>query len=106
MRHELRHDLDTTLVQSALQAAFASYQHRYAAYGPQLEWLSDRQATVGFCFKGLRLRGRVELAPGRIELCMEQVPAVLRLFRARALQVIDQELNRWMTLAREGRLQS
>lgn len=76
------------------ERAFDHYRERYAKYEPRLTWRSDTQADASFSAKGLKLSGTVELLPSAIALEL-QVPLVLRIFKSRAIAIVEREVAHW-----------
>jgi hypothetical protein len=101
MKHTVMHDLPLDAAKKAASAALAAYATRFAAYQPTVTWSSDTAAEVSFSAKGVTLIGTFAIFADRIELEME-VPLLLRMFRQRAVDVIEGEINAWVAKAREG----
>lgn len=103
MRHAVAHDLDLATSRKAADRAWQSYSERFAKYSPTINWVSDHKATVGFNAKGIKLAGELELKKGAIELDLD-VPLLLRPFRKRALEVIEEEILKWVQKAKSGEI--
>jgi hypothetical protein len=103
MRHAVAHDLDLPTARRAADKAWESYSSRFEKYNPTINWVNDHKAVVGFKAKGIKLAGELELKPNAIELELE-VPFLLRPFRKRALEVIEEEILKWVGKARTGEL--
>ncbi len=103
MKHEVPHDLDTALARRCVDKAFESYSTRFADYSPTMTWASDRVANVGFSAKGIKLKGSIEIMPRSIGLDLD-VPFLLRVFKNRALEVIEREIRMWVGKAKAGEL--
>jgi hypothetical protein len=103
MKHEIRHDLDVNLAKVAAARAFEAYQQRFADYHPTVRWTSDRNAQIGFTVKGMKLDGTLGILPHSIELELE-VPFLFRLFKNKAIEVIDREVKFWLDKAKRGEL--
>jgi hypothetical protein len=103
MKHEIPHDLDLALAKTVAVRAFESYRARFAEYGPKLEWLNDRNARIEFRVKGLRLHGSIGIRPRSIDLDLD-VPLVFRLFKNKAIEVIEAEVRAWIVKAKAGQL--
>ena len=99
----MRHDLSPELAKKAAEKAFEAYRARYAKYNPSLAWLSESKAEASFNAKGVTMRGVLELKPGAIEFDLD-VPFVLRLFKKRAMEIMDRELRVWTEKAKAGEL--
>jgi hypothetical protein len=103
MKHEIRHDLDVALAKTVTARAFESYRARFAEYGPKLEWVSDREARIEFRVRGLRLHGSIAIGTRSIDLELD-VPLVFRLFRNKAVEIIEKEVRVWIAKAKAGQL--
>ncbi|MEE2787972.1 MAG: polyhydroxyalkanoic acid system family protein [Myxococcota bacterium] len=103
MKHDIRHGLDADLAKRVAVAALESYAERLSEYGPRVQWISEHEAQVSFSVKGLNLKGSVGVSPSVISLNLD-VPFVLRMFKKKAVSVIEREINVWLTKARNGEL--
>ena len=92
MEHRLKHEFDGPQAKRIADRVFAAYQDKYAKYSPTLRWLDDDRAEASFTAKGMTLKGEIELLPGALALRLE-VPLLLRPFKAKALAIIDRELE-------------
>lgn len=103
MKHSVPHDLSLDLAKKAADAALQSYKARFAEYDPQICWVSERLAEVSFRAKGLSMKGSFEIRDTAIDMDME-VPLLLRPFRSKALEVIEEQIRKWIDKARKGEL--
>jgi len=103
MKHQIAHDLDEKTAKEVAVRAFESYQKRFASYQPTMQWTNDKNARIEFNVKGLKLSGIIGIAPKAIELELE-VPFVFRLFKNKALDVIEREVQNWIGKAKRGEL--
>jgi len=103
LKHEVPHDLELAIAKRCVDKAFETYRVRFADYSPTMTWSSDRVAQVGFSAKGIHLRGSIEIRPQTIGLELE-VPFLLRVFKNRALEVIEKEIRMWVGKAKAGEL--
>jgi hypothetical protein len=103
MKHVMQHDLEPALAKKAAEMAFTAYAQKYAAYHPRLVWKTETRAEVTFHAKGINVRGDIELLPKAISFDLE-VPFVLRLFKNKAIEVMDRELRVWVDKAKRGEL--
>ena len=83
--------------------AWESYRERFSKYSPTIDWQTDTKAKVGFKAKGIQLDGVLELMEGRIEMDLD-VPFLLKPFRKVALEVIENEIKKWVQKAKAGEL--
>jgi hypothetical protein len=97
----MSHELSPELARKVAERAFESYREKYADFSPTLTWISPTSAKATFSAKGVSLHGTVELAPGKIMLDLD-VPFVFRLFKDKAMAVLDRELSHWHERARKG----
>jgi hypothetical protein len=105
MKHQIAHDLDAETAKQVAVRAFEAYQKKFADYHPKLEWVSDREARLEFSVKGLKLLGSIGILPRAIELDLD-VPFVFRLFKSKAIGVIEREVRTWIDKAKRGELTS
>ena len=103
MKHDIRHGLDADLAKKVAVAALDSYAQRLSEYSPRVEWKSETKAQVSFSVKGLSLKGSVGVSPTTISLDLD-VPFVLRMFKKKAVAVIEREINIWLAKAKNGEL--
>ncbi len=103
MKHQIAHDLDENVAKEVAVRAFESYQQRFSDYHPRLEWVGDRDARIEFRVKGIKLHGSIGILPRAIELDLD-VPFVFRIFKGRAVDVIEREVRNWIAKAKRGEL--
>jgi hypothetical protein len=103
MKHQIAHDLDASVAKEVAVRAFESYQKRFADYRPTMAWTGDQDARIEFNVKGLKLQGNIGIRPRAIELDLD-VPFVFRLFKNKALEVIEREVRVWIDKAKRGEL--
>jgi hypothetical protein len=103
MKHTIEHSLPLDLAKKATEKAFESYAERFAKYNPTAEWTGDYTANVGFEAKGVKLGGAIALREGAVELEMD-VPFLFKPFRSKAVDVIDDEIQKWLDRAKNGEL--
>jgi len=103
MKHTVTHDLDQETARRVAQKAWESYSERFAKYEPRISWKNDDHAEIGFSAKGIRLDGTLKLRKGEIEMDLD-VPFILKVFQKKALQVIDEEIRKWVAKAKVGEI--
>ena len=64
MKHQIAHDLDESTAKLVADRAFESYQKRFVDYQPRMKWVSDKDATIEFNVKGLKLAGSIGIPSG------------------------------------------
>ena len=103
MDHSIRHGMDQGLARRVAHKALESYQARFAEYKPTGEWLTEDRSDISFTVAGKTLHGSVEVKPTTIDLSLD-VPLLFRPFRSIAIKVIEDEIEGWLKIAREGKL--
>jgi hypothetical protein len=101
MKHAVAHDLSLESAKKAATAALEAYSARFAEYNPSITWLNDYLAEVQFKVKGVSLKGTFAILDKSIEMDME-VPMLLRMFKQKAIDVVEGEINKWIDKARTG----
>jgi hypothetical protein len=101
MKHELRHELSPELAKKTAERAFESYREKFARYSPTLVWAADDKAEVSFSVKGITLRGQIELLPRAITFDLD-VPFVFKVFKGKAISIMERELTHWAAKAKAG----
>jgi hypothetical protein len=103
MKHEIHHGLPLELAKRAIDKAMAAYAERFAEYNPQFRWDSETRAVLGFKAKGVKVAGEIEIVGPNVFVDLE-VPFILRVFKGKAIEVIDREVKRWIEKAKNGEL--
>ena len=103
MKHAVPHGLDLPMAKKVAVAALEAYSARLAEYSPNVDWSSETHANVRFSVKGITLKGAVDVNSRSIELDLD-VPFVLRVFKKKAIAVIEREIKIWLEKARNGEL--
>lgn len=103
MKHEIAHSLDIPTAKKVTDRAFAEYSARYPQYHPTFAWATDRRADIGFNAKGIKLKGSMEVAEGKILMDLD-VPFLLRPFKSVAIEVIEREVKVWIGKAQAGEI--
>jgi hypothetical protein len=103
MRHTVSHDLGRAQAKKVAEAAWKSYCQRFANYNPTCDWLSEYAAKIGFKVKGVALKGELDVGDKDIGLDLD-VPLLLRPFKGQALQVIEEEIRRWIAKSKAGEI--
>jgi len=103
MKHVMNHDLPQDVARKVAERAFATYEQEYAKYNPRLTWVSDTRAEAAFSAKGISLKGSLELFPKAISFDLD-VPFVFRLFKGRAIAIMERELKHWTEKAKAGEI--
>jgi hypothetical protein len=103
MEHRVKHDLGRALARRATEAALKEYSEMFAEYEPRTTWHADDSARVAFTVKGMSLKGAIGVHEHHISIDLD-VPFLLKPFRAKALDVIEREIRKWVDKARRGEL--
>ena len=101
MKHSVRHDIDIDLARKATDRALQSYKERFPEFKPQVRWTTDRLAEVEFSAKGMSMTGKFELTASEVIMDM-QVPLMFKFFRKKAIDVVEREILKWISKARQG----
>jgi len=102
-KHTIQHGLDQDTARRVAEKAWASYQERFSEYHPTIQWDRPDHASVGFKAMGTSLKGALTLKPGEIEMELD-VPFLLKPFQGKALSVITEEVQKWVTEAKAGKI--
>ncbi len=103
MKHEIHHGLSPELAKKAVDKAMEAYSARFAEFNPTFSWTSDTKGRLGFRAKGVKVDGDIEIVGSKIQVDLE-VPFLLRVFKGKAIEVIDREVLAWVEKARAGEL--
>lgn len=103
MKHEIQHGLEPELAKKAVDKAMEAYSARFAEFNPSFRWTGDTKGRLGFKAKGVSVDGDIEIAGPKILVDLE-VPFLLRMFKGKAMEVIDREVKKWVEKARAGEL--
>jgi hypothetical protein len=103
MKHSVPHSLPLDAARTVAKKAIEAYQTRFAEYHPTVRWVNDQVAEVSFSAKGVSLKGTFEILADRINLDME-VPLLLRMFKQKAVDVVEREIKNWLARAHDGEL--
>ena len=103
MKHSVPHDLDEPTARRVADKAWESYSTRFRQYDPKINWVNDKRAQISFKAKGIKLTGELELRPKAIDMDLD-VPFLLRPFKKTAINVIDEEVRKWITKAKAGEI--
>jgi hypothetical protein len=101
MKHVVPHDLGQEQAKRVAEAAFASYKARYSQYNPTAKWLTESRANISFNVKGMTMNGTIEVTSSSIEMDVD-VPFMLRPFKGVAMNVIEEEIKKWIAKAKSG----
>jgi hypothetical protein len=97
------HDLSFDLAKKAADAALQSYKQRFPDYDPQVTWSDEKTAHVALKAKGMAMKGIFEINADNIAMDME-VPFLLKPFKQKALEVIEEQIKMWIAKAKSGEL--
>lgn len=103
MKHKIHHGLDLPLAKKAINKAMEAYSARFSEYEPTFRWDNETTGRLGFRAKGVEVKGVIEIVGPDVYVELE-VPFILRIFKGRAMKVIEEEVNAWVEKARAGQL--
>ena len=103
MKHSVPHDLDEGTARKVADKAWEAYSTRFRQYDPKIDWVSEKKAKISFKAKGIHLSGELELQPRAIDMDLD-VPFLLRPFKKTAMNVIDEEVRKWIAKAKAGEI--
>ena len=103
MKHAVPHDLGQDKATQVARAAFASYERKFAEYKPRSNWVNDRRAAISFTVKGMTLTGSMEVNERSIDMDLE-VPFIFRIFKGKAMSLIESEIREWIAKAKAGEI--
>jgi|SRR5690242_17057931 hypothetical protein len=103
MKHEIEHGLSLDLAHKAIEKAMEAYGERFKDYNPNYEWIDETHGKVSFKAKGVSLSGIIEIEGPKISVDLD-VPFIFRIFRGKAIEVIDREVRKWIEKAKNGEL--
>ena len=103
VKHAAPHDLSMESAKKAASAALEAYKARFAEYNQSISWAKENLAEVSFKAKGVTIKGTFEIFADRIEMDME-VPFLLRMFKQKAIDVVEGEIRKWVDKAKGGQL--
>jgi hypothetical protein len=103
MDHRVSHDLDFETAKRVTNKAFESYSERFSNYSPTLDWVTEQKAKITFTAKGVSLDGNITLHEGAIEMGLD-VPFIFKPFKKKAIQIIEDEIQKWIDKARAGEI--
>ena len=103
MKHSVRHDLELVLAKKAVAVALDSYAQTFSQYSPKVTWTEKNSASISFRVKNVSLAGTVEITSSDILIDL-RVPLVLRVFKGKAIDIIEREITVWIGKARAGEL--
>ena len=104
MKHSVQHDLELGLAKKAVTVALDSYAQQFSQYSPRVSWVRDNAASISFRVKNVSLEGTVEVNTKEILIDLK-VPFVLRVFKGKAIEIIEREIQVWLEKARDGELE-
>ena len=103
MKDKIHHGLELPLAKKALDKAMEAYSARFSDYNPQFDWLTENKGQFSFSARSVTVEGSLEIVGPEVYVELE-VPFILRIFKGRALDVIDSEVRRWIEKAQNGEL--
>ncbi|MBZ0121096.1 MAG: polyhydroxyalkanoic acid system family protein [Sandaracinaceae bacterium] len=103
IKHEIHHGLSLELARKAIDKAMEAYGARFVDYDPRFDWKTEVLGQFSFRARGVGVEGEIEIIGPEIYVDVE-VPFILRIFRGKAIDVIDREVRKWVEKARNGEI--
>lgn len=101
MRHDVPHHLDADTAKRVAEKALESYRQQFLEYHPTLAWPRPDRASITFTIKGIKLAATLDILPGAFGIDMD-VPFLFRLFKSKAVAVVEGEIRKWIAKAEAG----
>ncbi len=99
MEHRIRHGLGSLeRARELVDKAYAEYKVRLSSYNPEIEWVTDRQARIGFTVMSKSLWVNAEVTADDLTLT-GKLPLLMRPFQGKIIGVIDAEVRKWLERA-------
>ncbi len=103
MKHKIHHGLELPLAKKAIDKAMEAYSARFSEFNPTYSWVSENKGRLAFKAKGVKVEGEIEISGPEIYVDLE-VPFILRIFKGKAMEIIDEEVKGWVAKAKAGEL--
>lgn len=103
MKHKIHHGLELPLAKKAIDKAMEAYSARFSDFNPTYQWVAENKGQLAFKAKGVKVEGELEIIGPEVFVDLE-VPFILRVFKGKAMQVIDDEVKKWVVKAKAGEL--
>lgn len=103
MDYSVKHDLGKDKAKQVAEAAYESYQERFAKYQPTANWVAPYSCDISFTAKGIKLKGNMSVTDNTIDMSLN-VPLLLRPFKKMALGVVSEEIEKWVQKANNGEI--
>lgn len=91
------------LAKLAAQKAVEAYAERFADYDFRSNWVDDTRVDLSFAVAGKRLDGSMVVRSDAMALSLD-VPFVFRMFKNKAIDIIEREARKWIDKAKNGEL--
>ena len=104
IKHEIHHGLEPALARRAIDKAMEGYSKRFAEFSPSYRFVTDTRATFSFSALKVTVNGEIEIVSPKILVDID-VPFILRVFKGRAIEIIDGEVRDWVEKVRAGELE-
>ncbi len=103
MKQTIETGVDPATAKKVLEKAMEQYLERFKEYSPRFGWTGERDASFGFKAKGMSLGGTVKILETKMEVDMD-VPFLLKPFQGRAMGILEEQVHKWVELAKKGEL--
>lgn len=101
MKHTITTGLGLADSKRAIEKAMDAYRTRFHDYQPRFEWKTNNAGEFGFNAKGVKLGGTIVVHDHKIDVDME-VPFLFRIFQGKAMEVVTEEVQRWVDRVQRG----
>jgi hypothetical protein len=104
MKYSVQHGLpDRSKVRVVVEKAYVAYQERLSDYKPQIEWLTEDRATIGFSVMSQSIKASVEFDDEELRID-GKVPFLFKPFEKKIQGVLGNEMEKWLVKARNGEI--
>ena len=104
MEYSVEHGLeDRSRVREVVEKAYGSYKDKLADYSPQLTWVDDTKARIGFKVLGKSIEVFLTVTAKTVEMTGD-LPFMFRPFQKKIVSVVGREVEKWIDKAKAGEL--
>ncbi len=86
-----------------MEKAYGSYKERLADYKPNLTWVDDTKAKIGFHVLGKNIEVFLTVTERTVEMNGD-LPFLFRPFQKKIVSVVGREVEKWIEKAKAGEL--
>lgn len=104
MKYSVQHGLpDRSRVRVVVEKAYVAYQERLSDYKPKIDWQAEDRATIGFTVMSQSIAAAVEFDDKELRID-GKVPFLFKPFEKKIESVLGNEMEKWLTKARNGEI--